>query len=221
MKRREAKRRKIRLWIRSASAACILIAGILVIVPKQKTEVLPLAGHSIPEIRSAEMKALLIKTDGEQVMLGKESRQLKEKNGMLIAIDSGGLEYPLQKQFVSHTTDYNELIVPRAGMYCLSLSDGTRAWLNADSRLKYPVVFAENERRIRLSGEGYFKVAKDTQAPFIVETDLGEIRVMGTEFNVKCYPDETIIATTLMWAAEPDFSRSCWQKRATRSSAST
>ena len=71
-------------------------------------------------------------------MLGKESRQLKEKNGMLIAIDSGGLEYPLQKQFVSHTTDYNELIVPRAGMYCLSLSDGTRAWLNADSRLKYP-----------------------------------------------------------------------------------
>ncbi|MFR6381305.1 MAG: hypothetical protein ACLUOS_03100 [Odoribacter splanchnicus] len=79
MKRREAKRRKIRLWIRSASAACILIAGILVIVPKQKTEVLPLAGHSIPEIRSAEMKALLIKTDGEQVMLGKESRQLKEK----------------------------------------------------------------------------------------------------------------------------------------------
>ena len=198
MKRREAKRRKIRLWIRSASAACILIAGILVIVPKQKTEVLPLAGHSIPEIRSAEMKALLIKTDGEQVMLGKESRQLKEKNGMLIAIDSGGLEYPLQKQFVSHTTDYNELIVPRAGMYCLSLSDGTRAWLNADSRLKYPVVFAENERRIRLSGEGYFKVAKDTQAPFIVETDLGEIRVMGTEFNVKCYPDETIIATTLV-----------------------
>lgn len=67
------------------------------------------------------------------------------------------------------------MIVPRAGMYCLSLSDGTRAWLNADSRLKYPVVFAENERRIRLSGEGYFKVAKDTQAPFIVETDLGEI----------------------------------------------
>ena len=67
-----------------ASAACILIAGILVIVPKQKTEVLPLAGHSIPEIRSAEMEALLIKTDGEQVMLGKESRQLKEKNGMLI-----------------------------------------------------------------------------------------------------------------------------------------
>ena len=63
---------------------------------------------------------------------------------------------------------------------------------------KYPVVFAENERRIRLSGEGYFKVAKDTQAPFIVETDLGEIRVMGTEFNVKCYPDETIIATTLV-----------------------
>ena len=157
-----------------------------------------MAGHSIPEIRSAEMKALLIKTDGEQVMLGKESRQLKEKNGMLIAIDSGGLEYPLQKQFVSHTTDYDELIVPRAGMYCLSLSDGTRAWLNADSRLKYPVVFAENERRIRLSGEGYFKVAKDTQAPFIVETDLGEIRVMGTEFNVKCYPDETIIATTLV-----------------------
>ena len=76
------------------------------------------------------MKALLIKTDGEQVMLGKESRQLKEKNGMLIAIDSGGLEYPLQKQFVSHTTDYNELIVPRAGMYCLSLSDGTRAWVS-------------------------------------------------------------------------------------------
>lgn len=198
MKRQELKRLKIRLWSRIASVACILIAGILLIVPKQKTEISPLGGHAMPEIRSAEMKALLIKTDGEQVMLGKESRQLKEKNGMLIAVDSGGLEYPAGRQSAFHSADYNELIVPRAGMYCLSLSDGTRVWLNADSRLKYPVFFAENERRIRLSGEGYFQVAKDTNSPFIVETDLGEIRVLGTEFNIKCYPDETIVATTLV-----------------------
>lgn len=198
MKREESKRLKIRLWSRIAGAACILTAGILMVVPREKTEVLPIAGHVIPEIRSAEMKALLIKTDGEQVMLGKESRQLKEKNGMLIAVDSGGLEYPALRQSAFDAAGYNELIVPRAGMYCLSLSDGTRVWLNADSRLKYPVFFAENERRIRLSGEGYFKVAKDTNTPFIVETDLGEIRVLGTEFNVKCYPDETIVATTLV-----------------------
>lgn len=60
-------------------------------------------------------------------------------------------------------------------------------WLNSDSRLKIPTAFVGNERRVFLSGEAYFDVVKNDRKPFIVETDLGNIKVYGTEFNVKRY----------------------------------
>lgn len=59
-------------------------------------------------------------------------------------------------------------------------------WLNADSRLKYPVVFPGNERRVILEGEAYFEVARDTSRPFLVETGIQALRVLGTAFKRVC-----------------------------------
>ena len=116
----------------------------------------------------------------------------------MIAADSTGLEYNRLKQTNADTVVFNQLIVPRGGLYLLVLADGTRVWMNSDSHLKYPVMFAGGKREVILSGEAYFDVVKDKSAPFIVRTELGNIEVLGTEFNIKCYSDETALVTTLV-----------------------
>ena len=107
-------------------------------------------------------------------------------------------EYTRRQAVTSDTEASNTLIVPRGGMYLLTLSDSTRVWLNADSRLEYPLAFSGNMREVKLKGEAYFEVVKNAEAPFVVKTDLGDIKVLGTQFNVKCYPEEPVIATTLV-----------------------
>ena len=93
---------------------------------------------------------------------------------------------------------YNTVITPRGTEYLLTLSDGSRVWLNSDSRLKFPVKFSKGMRRVELVGEGYFEVAKDTSSPFIVNSGKLEIKVTGTSFNIAAYPDEKIVQTTLV-----------------------
>jgi len=82
--------------------------------------------------------------------------------------------------------------------YTLTLSDGTRVYLNAESRLKYPVVFRGTERVVELSGEAYFKVSKDALRPFVVKMNGVNVRVLGTSFNVRSYADEGQVVTTLV-----------------------
>ena len=92
----------------------------------------------------------------------------------------------------------NTLIVPRGGQYTLQLEDGTRIWVNADSRLRYPTRFSGPERIVELSGEAYFEVAKDSLRPFYVESGDMTVRVYGTEFNVNAYTENNQIYTTLV-----------------------
>lgn len=80
-----------------------------------------------------------------------------------------------------------ELHVPSGQRAELVLPDGTKVWLNAGSRLAYPSVF-EKERKVRLSGEAYFEVAKNEKMPFIVSTKTVDIKALGTRFNVFNYP---------------------------------
>lgn len=98
---------------------------------------------------------------------------------------------------------YNYLTIPRGGQYHLILSDGTKVWLNSESQLRYPVVFVEGETRIveLVYGEAYFEVSPSSRhkgSDFKVYNDTQEIKVLGTEFNVKAYKDETSIYTTLV-----------------------
>lgn len=93
---------------------------------------------------------------------------------------------------------YNTLIVPRGGEYSLVLSDGTEIWLNADSRITYPICFKGTTREVSISGEAYFKVSKYAGKSFVVKTNHGNIRVLGTEFNVKDYPDDKKLTLTLV-----------------------
>ncbi|EFK58616.1 FecR domain-containing protein [Sphingobacterium spiritivorum] len=86
--------------------------------------------------------------------------------------------------------------VPKAGKYKLTLNDGTNVWLNSSSVLSYPTVFDSDQRIVKLSGEAYFDVAKDTDRPFRIELNGSVIEVLGTSFNVNAYTDE--ISTSLV-----------------------
>lgn len=95
-----------------------------------------------------------------------------------------------------------ELITPYGKIDSTVLSDGTKIWLNAGSRLLYPMSFSTaEERRVFVSGEAYFEVAKDRSHPFIVSANGVEIKVLGTTFDVKAYMDEDEITTTLLSGA--------------------
>src|SRR5690606_30548513 len=93
----------------------------------------------------------------------------------------------------------NRIATPRGGQYRLVLSDGTRVWLNAATSLRFPVAFANIERRVELSGEAYFEVEKDAARPFRVQlSDHTEVEVLGTHFNIMSYDEEGVNKTTLV-----------------------
>lgn len=92
---------------------------------------------------------------------------------------------------------YSTLEIPRGGCICYVLSDGSKVWLNSESRLRFPMTFPAGVREVELEGEAYFQVAKDARRPFIVRTDDYDIRVTGTQFNVNSYR-KGATATTLV-----------------------
>ena len=113
-------------------------------------------------------------------------------------IQSEGTSLMYQQETAPDTPPgFNTLRVPRGGQFRLTLSDGTRVWLNAASTLRYPVYFSGSERNVTLTGEAYFEVSKDPARPFHVRANEQTIEVLGTAFNVAAYPDE-LTTTTLV-----------------------
>jgi len=93
---------------------------------------------------------------------------------------------------------YNTLTTPRGNQYQMVLPDGSKVWLNAASSITYPTAFLGKERKVTISGEVYFEVAKNEKLPFIVQEGNMTIQVLGTDFNVNEYADETAMKTTLL-----------------------
>src|SRR5699024_2401351 len=121
---------------------------------------------------------------------------------------SGKLAYQkerLKAEGKKHTTKnamrYNTLTTPRGGQYQLTLSDGTRVWLNSGSSIRYPVAFNGKNRKVEMTGEAYFEVAKNEGRSFIVKKGDVEIKVLGTQFNVNAYADNRKMKVTLLEGA--------------------
>ena len=93
---------------------------------------------------------------------------------------------------------YYTVEAPRGAKTFLTLTDGTKVWLNAGSRLKYKHTYNQGNRDVYLEGEGYFDVAQNRKAAFLVHASNIVVRAIGTEFNVKAYPDDKTIETTLV-----------------------
>lgn len=86
--------------------------------------------------------------------------------------------------------EFHTIIVPTGGEYLLEMIDGTKVWLNSESEIKYPKHMIADHRTIELKGEAYFEVAPDPEKPFVVKTEAGVVKVLGTKFNIKAYEGE-------------------------------
>jgi transmembrane sensor len=158
-------------------------------------------------------KAILILSDGRKIALTDAANgQLGQFGNISIQkTKDGQLEYVVGGGSGSASGDgadgvagrpaisgLNTISTPRGGQYQVALPDGTRVWLNAASSLTFPVRFAGPERRVELTGEAYFEVAKNKDQPFKVACHHTEVQVLGTNFNIMAYPDEGEIKTTLL-----------------------
>ena len=104
----------------------------------------------------------------------------------------------LVNQYADLPVETIEVVAPIGSQTIVQLNDGTKVSLNYGSSIKYPRVFHGDTREITLSGEGYFEVAHNPEKPFIVKTKGLDIRALGTVFNVKAYPEDNVVATTLV-----------------------
>lgn len=160
----------------------------------KKEVVASVVQDTFPETGSR--KATLILNDGQKIDLSVKDGTITNDRGAAIAINKANesLTYVTDKQRPKKETRYNILTVPRGGEYQLTLSDGTKVWLNAESSLRYPVRFCDN-REVTLTGEAYFEVTEDIEHHFIVHNSDNAIEVLGTKFNVSAYPDNNMQAT--------------------------
>lgn len=128
-------------------------------------------------------RAVLV-TGGRCVELGgNRPGEVVEHDGITATSTAEGLVYD-KPQAGPARIIYDELRIPRGGEYRVTLPDGTRIYLKSSTTLRYPVTFSKGERRVVLSGDAYFSVAKDASRPFIVETEGVETKAYGTSFNI-------------------------------------
>jgi ferric-dicitrate binding protein FerR (iron transport regulator) len=143
-------------------------------------------------------KATLTLADGSTVILDEAKNGILAQQGSSKIIKVGGklLYDPTDKN--SKDVVYNTISTPKGGQYQLELPDGSLVWLNATSSIHFPTSFAGKERRVAITGEAYFEVAKNRDMPFIVTVNGAEVQVLGTHFNVNAYSDEDNVKTTLL-----------------------
>lgn len=145
-------------------------------------------------------KAILTLADGSIVKLenSKDSTLLDRGGSLTIKIRDNKLLY--KNEVKGSEVKYNLLSTPRCGEFQMVLPDGTNVKLNAESSIKFPDSFSSNERRVMITGEVYFEVAKlADNKPFVVVCgDRARVEVLGTHFNINSYENELNIKTTLV-----------------------
>jgi len=163
-----------------------------------KQEINQLANN---DVAPGKNMATLTLSNGRKIILSSTiNGQLAKEAGVSITKTSDGkIVYEVKDNNTAEPNKINTLSTARGETYQVDLPDGSKVWLNAASSLKYPASFtALAERKVELSGEAYFEVAKDKAHPFKVITDKQEVTVLGTHFNINAYADEPAIKTTLL-----------------------
>lgn len=194
---------RIRLAVAASVVGLMLLSGYYLFEKRNRNE---LADNNVNHNSSKE-----------DIAPGSDKAELTLANGMKITLDSAS-NGSLASQGITKITGqnglliysvapnagaqgevmYNTLTTPRGGQQKIILADGSEIWLNAASSLHFPTVFTGKERKVEVTGEAYFEIAKNADMPFIVSVNQAEIRVVGTHFNVMSYNDEAALTTTLL-----------------------
>ena len=174
------------MWKRyvAAAASVAVIVGSVFMLERENVK-------EPEKVVSGKPQAVLVLSSGERIGLTKESACIVEQDSSVVKVDTAG-----RIEYVRNTTDtseiFNKILVPRGGEYVVTLSDGTKVWLDAESELEYPVKFVSNGREVKLKGRAYFEVKKDIDRPFSVSAGEFRLRVYGTEFNMDVYQGDSV-----------------------------
>lgn len=162
-----------------------------------KTDLLTRNERYKNDVIAGSNKAVATFADGSLLFLGDTvTTHGKEGAGVCgVAFSEGQIKY---SSTASDKSGFNTVVTPQGGQYRVILPDGSSAKLNAASSIRFPASFDRRQRVVEIQGEVYFDVVSDKARPFIVNLPNGaQIEVLGTSFNVKAYPDDPILKTTL------------------------
>jgi len=188
-------------WGKIAALAIITLSIGLLIVKKstRKIETVNKA-KVVHDALPGDNRAILTLSNGDKIALDNSAKGIVVTQGNIAIVKSkkGCINYKATNIASTNAIAFNTITTPKGGQYQVILPDGSKVWLNALSSLKFPTQFTGNERRVEITGEAYFEVAKNAQMPFIVKTEREEVKVLGTHFDVMDYKSEGVLKTTLL-----------------------
>ncbi|WP_259069257.1 FecR family protein [Mucilaginibacter sp. X4EP1] len=200
----------VRLLLRIAAAASLLIictfGGYRIL--HNKSTAIKVAKNRTNDVAPGGNKAILTLANGQKIYINDAKKGVithqagikvtKNKNGQIVYLVSHANDADGTSDDVNVALAYNTLSTPRGGQSSVTLSDGTVAYLDAGSSIKFPVLFHGNERRVAVTGQVYFDVVHNAAKPFRVDVKGQTIEDIGTSFNINAYDDEPVIKTTLL-----------------------
>ena len=193
--------RSVRLGWKAASVAAMVfvVFSFLFWLNKGQKE-LPVTGKINNDIR--QTKGIILKmADSKEVSLLNDSLRLTDRLVKINRINKREISYELNDTLKMPTGTrlvYDQIIVPAGERFSVQLSDGTKAWINSESSLRYPIFFGKDYRKVEAQGNVYFEVVKDSARPFIVVSHEMTTKVLGTSFEINTYGDNGVISTTLV-----------------------
>lgn len=192
-----------RPWLPYAAAVLLLLLGVWYFRPVKQTAPATVASKETKAVTPGKEGAVLTLADGSKILLDSVGNGIvAHQSGAELSVEDGQLAYKKTGAAAPEET-FNTLVTPRGRQFKIILPDGTMAWLNAASSIRFPTQFTKDVRRVDISGEVYFEAASVTKGgqpvPFVVNADNRfEVRVLGTRFNVNAYTDEPSLNTTLL-----------------------
>lgn len=187
-----------RKYLAAAAIALLLAAGAWLWFSEQSKNNIRNIAVKGKEPEPGKDGAILTLADGRKLLLDSMGNGvIAKEQGAELTLNNGTLRYNIYNQPAA-ATGFNTVSTPRGRQIQLNLPDGTKAWLNAGSSLHFPTAFNNAERKVEMTGEVFFEVAKDAARPFVVQVaEETSVEVLGTAFNINAYSDEPSISTTL------------------------
>lgn len=193
------KRKSIHLWSLVACAATIAILVVSGIIAKYSNV------STTIDYKTIASSVDLNESNDIYIVLDKDQKTIINQNNAEVVYDESGIvkidHVELTKDAEPSTEDLNKLVVPYGKTSSLTLSDGTKVWINSGSKIIYPPLFVGSNREVYVEGEAYFEVSKNKQMPFIVKSEQITVKVLGTSFNISAYHNEVEQSVVLVEGA--------------------
>ncbi len=200
--KKETKVILLKPWLKTVTYAAV-VTGILfgIYLFTKNDQSLFRTTPAVVEVNSEPSdKIKIVQADGTVTYMDfKDTKDIVDPQGNLV-VKKEQNQLIVQANTATNKTEYLEISIPKGKLFQLALSDGTKVWLNAASKLKFPQQFktSEKNRTVYLEGEAFFDVTTNKKQPFIVKTGAIDVQVLGTQFNVSSYPEDAAVKTTLV-----------------------